>query len=78
LATTGEDLGATRALQLLERWPGARALAAATREEITEFRRAQRTATWSAARGRVQALHAADPASPGVSVCLGALGRSHA
>ena len=43
LAIAGEDLGATRILRLLERWPTARALAAASREEIIEFGRAQRT-----------------------------------
>lgn len=43
LAIAGEDLGATRILRLLERWPTAAALAAASREEIIEFGRAQRT-----------------------------------
>ena len=43
LAIAGEDLGATRILRLLERWPTAGALAAASREEIIEFGRAQRT-----------------------------------
>src|SRR5215470_700557 len=43
LAIAGEDLGATRILRLLERWPTAQALAAASRDEIIEFGRAQRT-----------------------------------
>ncbi len=42
LAIAGEDLGATRILRLLEHWPTAGALAAATREEIIEFGRARR------------------------------------
>jgi len=36
-AIAGEDLGATRILRLLERWPTAAGLAAASREEIIEF-----------------------------------------
>src|SRR5438552_2320430 len=43
LAIAGEDLGATRILRLLERWPTAQSLATASREEIIEFGRAQRT-----------------------------------
>jgi transposase len=43
LAIAGEDLGATRILRMLERWPTAAALAAASREEIIGFGRAQRT-----------------------------------
>jgi hypothetical protein len=42
LAIACEDLGATRILRLLERWPAAAALAAASREEIIEFGRAPR------------------------------------
>ena len=41
LAIAGEDLGATRILRLLERWPTAQALAAASRQEIIDFARAQ-------------------------------------
>jgi Transposase len=43
LAIAGEDLGAPRVLRLLERWPTATALAAASREDIIGFARAQRT-----------------------------------
>jgi transposase len=43
LAIAGEDLGAPRVLRLLERWPTAGALAAASHEEIIGFARAQRT-----------------------------------
>jgi transposase len=43
LAIAGEDLGATRILRLLERWPTSAALAGASREEIINFGRAQRT-----------------------------------
>lgn len=41
LTIAGEDLGAPRMLRLLERWPTAQALAAASREEIIGFARAQ-------------------------------------
>jgi hypothetical protein len=41
LTIAGEDLGAPRMLRLLERWPTAPALAAASREEIIGFARAQ-------------------------------------
>jgi len=37
----GEDLGAPRMLRLLEHWPTAAALAAASRQEIIDFARAQ-------------------------------------
>ncbi len=40
LTIAGEDLGAPRVLRLLEHWPTAQALAAASREEIIEFGRA--------------------------------------
>jgi len=43
LTIAGEDLGAPRVLRLLERWPTEQALAAASREEIIDFARAQRT-----------------------------------
>src|SRR5215470_6513378 len=43
LTIAGEDLGAPRVLRLLERWPTAQALAAASREDILGFARAQRT-----------------------------------
>jgi transposase len=43
LTIAGEDLGAPRILRLLERWPTAEALAAASREDIISFARAQRT-----------------------------------
>jgi len=41
LTIAGEDLGAPRVLRLLERWPAAEALAAASRQEIIDFARAQ-------------------------------------
>lgn len=41
LTIGGEDLGAPRMLRLLERWPTAQALAAASRQEIIDFARAQ-------------------------------------
>ena len=41
LTIAGEDLGAPRMLRLLEHWPTAQALAAASRREITGFARAQ-------------------------------------
>ena len=41
LTIAGADLGAPRMLRLLERWPTARALAAASREELIGFARAQ-------------------------------------
>jgi hypothetical protein len=59
LAIAGEDLGATRVLRLLERWPTAVALAAATREEIIEFGRAQRTGYLERFADRIQAALAA-------------------
>ena len=43
LTIAEEDLGAPRVLRLLERWPTAGALAAASREEIIGFARAQRS-----------------------------------
>ena len=43
LTMAGEDLGAPRVLRLLERWPTAGALAAASREDILGFARVQRT-----------------------------------
>jgi transposase len=60
LAIAGEDLGATRILRLLERWPTAAALAAATREEIIEFGRAQRTGYLRRFADRIQAALAED------------------
>ena len=60
LAIAGEDLGATRILRLLERWPTARALAAASREEIIEFGRAQRTGYLARFADQVQAALAED------------------
>lgn len=41
LTIAGEDLGAPRMLRLLERWPSAEALAAASREDIIGFARGQ-------------------------------------
>jgi len=41
LTIAGEDLGAPRMLRLLEHWPTAQALAAASRQEIIDFARAQ-------------------------------------
>jgi transposase len=41
LTIAGDDLGAPRMLRLLERWPTARALAAASPEDIIDFARAQ-------------------------------------
>jgi transposase len=60
LAIAGEDLGATRILRLLERWPTAAALAAASREEIIEFGRAQRTGYLQRFADRIQAALAED------------------
>jgi hypothetical protein len=60
LAIAGEDLGATRILRLLERWPTAQALAAASREEIIEFGRAQRTGYLRRFADRIQAALAED------------------
>jgi transposase len=60
LAIAGEDLGATRILRLLERWPTAAALAAASREEIIEFGRAQRTGYLRRFADRIQAALAED------------------
>jgi len=60
LAIAGEDLGATRILRLLERWPTAGALAAASREEIIEFGRAQRTGYLQRFAGRIAAALAED------------------
>ena len=60
LAIAGEDLGATRILRLLERWPTARALAAASREEVIEFGRAQRTGYLARFADRIQAALAED------------------
>jgi transposase len=60
LAIAGEDLGATRILRLLERWPTAQALAAASREEIIEFGRAQRTGYLARFADQVQAALAED------------------
>ena len=60
LAIAGEDLGATRILRLLERWPTARALAAASREEVIEFGRAQRTGYLARFAGKIQAALAED------------------
>jgi transposase len=60
LAIAGEDLGATRILRLLERWPTAQALAAASREEIIEFGRAQRTGYLQRFADRIAAALAED------------------
>jgi transposase len=60
LAIAGEDLGATRILRLLEHWPTAEALAAATREEIIEFGRAQRTGYLQRFADRIQSALAED------------------
>jgi transposase len=60
LAIAGEDLGATRILRLLERWPTARSLAAASREEIIEFGRAQRTGYLQRFADQIQAALAED------------------
>lgn len=43
MAIAGDDMGAPRFLRLLERWPTAQALAAASREDLIGFARAQRT-----------------------------------
>jgi transposase len=60
LAIAGQDLGATRILRLLERWPTAQALAAASREEIIEFGRAQRTGYLARFADRIAAALAED------------------
>ena len=60
LAIAGEDLGATRILRLPERWPTAAALAAASRKEIIEFGRAQRTGYLQRFAGKIQAALAED------------------
>ena len=60
LAIAGEDLGATRILRLLERWPAAAELAAASREEIIEFARAQRTGYLQRFADRIAAALAED------------------
>jgi hypothetical protein len=60
LAIAGDDLGATRILRLLERWPTAAALAAACREEIIEFARAQRTGYLQRFADRIAAALAED------------------
>ena len=60
LAIAGEDLGATRILRMLERWPTAAALAAASREEIIEFGRAQRTGYLERFADRIAAALAED------------------
>ena len=60
LAIAGDDLGATRILRLLERWPTAQALAAASREEIIDFARAQRTGYLDRFADRIQAALAED------------------
>jgi transposase len=60
LAIAGDDLGATRILRLLERWPTAQALAAASREEIIEFARAQRTGYLQRFADRIAAALAED------------------
>jgi hypothetical protein len=60
LAIAGEDLGATRILRLLERWPTAEALAAASRDQIIEFGRAQRTGYLHRFADRIQAALAED------------------
>src|SRR5262249_28398133 len=60
LAIAGEDLGATRILRLLERWPTAAALAAASREEIIEFGRAQRTGYLARFADKIQTALAED------------------
>ena len=60
LAIAGEDLGATRILRMLERWPTAQALATASREEIIEFGRAQRTGYLQRFADRIAAALAED------------------
>ena len=60
LAIAGDDLGATRILRLLEHWPTAAALAAASREEIIEFGRAQRTGYLQRFADRITAALAED------------------
>ena len=60
LAIAGDDLGATRILRMLERWPTAGALAAASREEIIEFGRAQRTGYLQRFADRIAAALAED------------------
>jgi transposase len=60
LAIAGDDLGATRILRLLERWPTAQSLAAASREEIIEFGRAQRTGYLARFADKIQAALAED------------------
>ncbi len=60
LAIAGEDLGATRILRLLERWPTAQALATASREQIIDFARAQRTGYLARFADQIQAALAED------------------
>jgi transposase len=60
LAIAGDDPGATRILRLPERWPTAQALAAASREEITEFGRAQRTGYLQRLADKIAAAPAED------------------
>jgi transposase len=60
LSIAGDDLGATRVLRLLERWPTARALATASRDELIEFARAQRTGYLQRFADNIQAALAGD------------------
>jgi hypothetical protein len=60
LAIAGDGLGATRILRLLERWPTAQSLAAASREEIIEFGRAQRTGYLARFAGKIAAAPGED------------------
>jgi transposase len=60
LTIAGDDLGATRILRMLERWPTARSLAEATRDELIEFARAQRTGYLQRFADKIQAALADD------------------
>src|SRR5262249_30686143 len=61
LTIAGEDLGAPRMLRLLERWPTAEALAAASRRELTGFARAQHSGCLQRFAGLVARALAEDP-----------------